>query len=105
MVLIPCGKHTSSLLTVPQNVVAFLPPTSGMTKVAHIYIVRHGETDANREGIIQGQLDYTLNEKGIIQARGLGRAFAQTSFDFAYSSDLQRASVVSTAKFLDHATK
>ena len=33
-----------------------------------ILFVRHGETDCNRQGIIQGQLDAPLNEEGIKQA-------------------------------------
>ena len=29
-----------------------------------IYIIRHGETNENRQGIIQGQMDTQLNDAG-----------------------------------------
>jgi probable phosphoglycerate mutase len=38
-----------------------------------IYLVRHGETRWNVEGRIQGQLDSELTERGVEQARALGR--------------------------------
>ncbi|TBU43605.1 phosphoglycerate mutase-like protein [Dichomitus squalens] len=62
-----------------------------MTVVAKVYIVRHGETDANRQGIIQGQLDTVLNDAGINQARLTADALEDVPFGAAYSSDLQRA--------------
>jgi len=66
------------------------------TPIARIYLVRHGETQANRDKIIQGHQDTALNEKGFQQARLLGEALKKIKFyDVAFSSDLCRA--VSTA--------
>ncbi|PIL24305.1 hypothetical protein GSI_14058 [Ganoderma sinense ZZ0214-1] len=62
-----------------------------MAVVARVYIVRHGETDANRQGVIQGQLDTALNEAGIQQARLVADALEDVPLGAAYSSDLQRA--------------
>ncbi len=59
--------------------------------VARVYIIRHGETDANRQGIVQGQLDTPLNDAGVEQARLTADALEDTPFEVAYSSDLQRA--------------
>lgn len=58
---------------------------------AVIYIVRHGETDANREHIIQGQLDTSLNANGLSQAQQVADALQSIPFDMAFSSDLSRA--------------
>ncbi|KAJ7080359.1 phosphoglycerate mutase-like protein [Mycena belliarum] len=58
---------------------------------ARIYVVRHGETQANRDGVVQGQLDTELNAAGLEQARRVARALRAVHFDAAYSSDLLRA--------------
>lgn len=63
-----------------------------------LYLVRHGETDWNREGRIQGHQDPPLNESGRAQARALAQRLADVPFDCAYSSDLQRA--LETARIL-----
>lgn len=63
--------------------------------IARIYLVRHGETQENRDGIIQGQMDTILNEMGQEQVRMLGERFRQVKIDRAFSSDLKRALSVS----------
>ena len=46
-----------------------------MTPFAHrLLFIRHGETDFNREGRLQGQRDIALNAKGREQASAVGRA-------------------------------
>jgi len=59
--------------------------------MAHILLVRHGETDWNKAQRLQGHLDIDLNEQGKIQAQLLGKALANEKIDIAYSSDLSRA--------------
>ena len=56
------------------------------------YIVRHGETEANVQKIIQGQKDYPLNKNGEQQAIDRARSLRQVKFDAVFSSDLMRAS-------------
>ncbi len=56
-----------------------------------IYVVRHGETDWNREGIYQGQTDTSLNENGRETAKKLGIILSKIKFTSIYSSDLLRA--------------
>jgi len=56
-----------------------------------IILVRHGETDWNREGRYQGKLDIPLNENGREQARRLALGLATLKLDAAYSSQLGRA--------------
>jgi probable phosphoglycerate mutase len=56
-----------------------------------IILVRHGETDWNAEGRIQGHLQIPLNRRGRAQAEALGIYFEDTKVDAIYSSDLLRA--------------
>lgn len=54
-------------------------------------LVRHGETDWNREGRYQGKLDIPLNANGREQAAKLAVGLASLILDAAYSSHLARA--------------
>ena len=58
-----------------------------------VYFVRHGETDWNVEGRIQGWTDTPLNQKGHAQARAVADAIrANVAADFTFVvSPLQRA--------------
>lgn len=56
-----------------------------------IYIIRHGETDANKNGVLQGWSDFDINEYGVELAVASGRGMKGIVFDAAYSSDLTRA--------------
>ncbi|MBX3644895.1 MAG: histidine phosphatase family protein [Rubrivivax sp.] len=54
-------------------------------------VIRHGETDWNREHRFQGQIDVPLNAIGQQQAQRLATALAGERVDLLLSSDLQRA--------------
>lgn len=56
-----------------------------------LYIIRHGETEANKEGRFQGWTDNPLNEKGFELAEVTGRGMEGIRFDRCYSSPLIRA--------------
>lgn len=68
--------------------------------VMRVYIVRHGETQENKDRIIQGQRDTKLNANGEEQARMVGAALKDAKIGIAYSSDLSRA--VKTAEAILH---
>lgn len=56
-----------------------------------LFIVRHGETDFNKLGIVQGSgVDSPLNETGLEQARMFYEFYAHVPFDKVYISALQR---------------
>ena len=56
-----------------------------------LWLIRHGETDWNSKGLIQGSSDIPLNEVGVRQAQSLHERLKGTTFDRVYTSDLQRA--------------
>lgn len=55
-----------------------------------IYYVRHGQTDWNKLGYLQGQSDIPLNEEGIKQARQVRDALKQVHIDKIICSPLDR---------------
>ncbi len=57
-----------------------------------IILIRHGETDWNREKVFRGRMDIALNSKGIRQAWLLGKYLQNVPIDAIYSSPLVRAS-------------
>jgi len=57
-----------------------------------LIFVRHGETDGNKEGILQGQsYDVGLNEAGIQQVKDLIPELEKLKFDVIFASPLKRA--------------
>lgn len=57
----------------------------------HLYLVRHGQTELNAAGRLQGIYDSKLTGKGVRSAQQLARMLADVHFDAAYTSDLGRA--------------
>ncbi len=56
-----------------------------------IYLVRHGETDWNQAGLLQGQTDIALNDQGLEQAREAAERLKEVPFEIAFCSPLIRA--------------
>ncbi|MEH6890204.1 histidine phosphatase family protein [Bacillus sp. JJ864] len=56
-----------------------------------IYVVRHGQTDLNREGRLQGRAGLSLNEHGVEQAKRLRDKLKNIKFDYVFSSPQERA--------------
>ena len=67
-----------------------------------IYVVRHGETDWNNNGIMQGNTDVLLNQTGIEQGLKVKKILENERIDICMSSPLKRA--YDTAKIICNPT-
>lgn len=56
----------------------------------HFWLIRHGETDWNRDKRYQGSSDQPLNDVGRAQAASLVARLEQIEYQAAYASDLSR---------------
>lgn len=56
-----------------------------------IYITRHGQTDYNKQSLMQGRSDIPLNETGLAQAEATKEKIGDIKFDAVYASPLIRA--------------
>lgn len=65
-------------------------------------LVRHGVTEWNAQGRLQGQRNTPLSGQGKLQAAALGRALSRDGWEAIYSSDLERAA--ETARLLARAS-
>ena len=54
-------------------------------------LLRHGETEANKAGILQGWYESPLDENGIRQVECAAEYLKERHIDAIYCSDLQRA--------------
>ena len=67
-----------------------LPALRRGFKGPRLLLVRHGETEWNRESRFQGQIDIPLNDNGRAQATQAGDFLKTTSIDGAVSSSMMR---------------
>ena len=58
-----------------------------------VFMIRHGESETNRNGLWTGWLDVSLTEKGREEAAQVGKMLSKINFDKIYVSDLSRAKV------------
>ncbi len=57
---------------------------------SRIFLVRHGETDWNKEGRFQGQINIPLNDNGKYQAKKASEYLNEINFNKAFSSSMDR---------------
>ncbi|RXK37272.1 hypothetical protein M231_05414 [Tremella mesenterica] len=67
-----------------------------------LYLVRHGKTDFNNDGLVQGQLDVPLNEEGRGQAKRLAESLRMVPVREIWTSDLKRAEETARAVWEFH---
>jgi broad specificity phosphatase PhoE len=66
--------------------------------ICKLFIVRHGQSEFNRDSIIAGHFNPKLTQQGISEAKETARALKGIKFDDVFSSDLSRA--VETAEII-----
>ncbi|MGQ9650898.1 MAG: histidine phosphatase family protein [Phycisphaerae bacterium] len=71
------------------------------TPSTELIIVRHGETEWNVDGRMQGHADSNLTPRGLRQAEAVARRLVQENIEAIYTSDLGRA--IRTAQLLGRA--
>lgn len=69
---------------------AALPGMGKSDQGPRLLLVRHGETDWNREGRFQGQIDVPLNATGRAQAAKAAEFLRSVAIDFIFSSPMAR---------------
>ncbi len=84
-ILIPLW-NSLSFLTTYANIDKWTPKN-----IRRVYLVRHGTTDLNNEGKLQGSLDLSLNKEGQNQAKKVSERLSKIDIDSIYSSNLKRA--------------
>jgi phosphoserine phosphatase len=79
-----------------------LPDVRKSHNAVRLLLVRHGETDWNREGRFQGQIDVPLNENGHRQAQQAADFLKAIPLDFAVTSPMKRPKETAEAILQQH---
>ncbi len=77
-------------------------PVPSRGRGPRLLLVRHGETDWNRQGRFQGQMNIPLNANGRAQAEAAGQFLAAVPFQRAYSSWMSRPRQTAEAILASH---
>ena len=68
-----------------------------------LYVIRHGETDFNKEGRYLGRSSVSLNSTGIVQARKLAQGVEELGIEVIYVSPsnrtLETANIINENKY------
>lgn len=73
------------------------------TESSNFFLMRHGETNTNRNHIWQGSQDIPLNENGREQAREVARIVREINPEYVITSNLSRA--IETGELAAHLVK
>jgi phosphoserine phosphatase len=79
-----------------------LPKVRKAQNALRLMLVRHGETDWNRQGRFQGQIDVPLNPNGHQQANQAAEFLKSEPIDFAVSSPMLRPKETAEAILQNH---
>ncbi|MEM1426168.1 MAG: histidine phosphatase family protein, partial [Cyanobacteria bacterium P01_H01_bin.130] len=79
-----------------------IPEMKSGDRGPQLVLVRHGETEWNRKGQFQGQIDIPLNENGLAQAAKAASFLKDVTLDMAFSSSLSRPKETAEAILKNH---
>ena len=105
------GGYRDPVQLESMNLTAHLAGLEGATPVPEMksgdrgpqfVLVRHGETEWNRKGQFQGQIDIPLNENGLAQAAKAGNFLKNVSLDMAFSSSMSRPKATAEGILKEH---
>ena len=99
MLPLPMAFSSSKVISVFINVELFYTISLGVLSknienlsVKKIYIIRHGQTKFNEQGVVQGKgVDASLNDLGKKQAAQFYQAYKNIPFEKVYTSSLKRS--------------
>lgn len=90
-------------LNLTSHLGAPIPQKRSRFKGPRLLLVRHGETNWNRDGRFQGQIDIPLNENGHRQAAQAGDFLKGVKIDAAVSSSMKRPKETAEGVLKHHA--
>ncbi len=105
------GGYQDQVQLESMNLTAHLAGLEGATPIPEmkagdagpqLVLVRHGETEWNRKGQFQGQIDIPLNENGLAQAAKAGAFLKDVKLDMAFSSSMSRPKATAEAILKEH---
>ena len=86
----PGGSVQLESMNLTTHIGEKFPKPRDKHKGPRLLLVRHGETDWNRDGKFQGQIDVPLNDNGKVQAGQAAEFLKDVHLDFAVSSSMLR---------------
>jgi len=67
-----CKREQTPQLESEESAALEIAASNNDGKIIYFHLVRHGETDYNKQGKVQGHMEIPLNQNGFNQAESLG---------------------------------
>src|SRR5580658_10007225 len=74
-------------------------------KITKLIMMRHGESEWNRQNLFTGWVDIPLSVKGVEEAVEGGKKIADTPIDIIFTSSLIRAQMTTMLAMMNHSSR